>query len=301
MNDTRQEWLQKRRAGIGGSDAAAVLGLSKWRTPLEVYYDKRGEGTDQEDNEAMLWGRALEPVVRQQYAERTGRVVRVPEGIIQHPQYAFMLANLDGVTDDGRLVEIKTARSPIGFGEPGTDEVPQAYLIQVQHYLTVTALPVADLAVLIGGSDFRLYEIPADRELQEMIIEGEAEFWHEHVERGIPPEPVSVADMQARYGRASRAASVVAGPTVQEATEKLRLIRAEMKRLEVSEEDQKAIIMGALGDADTLLDTDGSILVTWKAAKPAQRFDAKALEAFDPLLYSKFIKTGEPSRRFLLK
>jgi putative phage-type endonuclease len=299
MNE-RQQWLEDRRKGIGGSDAAAVLGLSKSRTPLQVYQDKRGEGVEQEDNEAMLWGRVLEPVVRQQYAERTGRIVRLPEGILAHPKYPFMLANIDGVTGDNRLVEIKTARTPIGFGEPGTDEVPQAYLIQVQHYLTVTALSVADLAVLIGGSDFRIYEIPADPELQGMIIEDEAAFW-KHVEDGIPPEPITFADMQQRYGRASRAATVIAGEEVIEAVQRLHSIKTALKAHEEAEEEQKAVIMKALGESDTLLDSDGNILATWKAAKPAQRFDTKMFQIGHPDLYAQFLKTGEISRRFLLK
>lgn len=299
MND-RAQWLEDRRAGIGGSDAAAVLGLSKWKTPLDVYMEKRGEIGEQVDNEPMLWGRALEPVIRQQYAERTGRVVRVPEGIIRHPQHAFMLATVDGVTDDGRLVEIKTARSGQEWGEPGTDEVPQAYLIQVQHYLTVTALPVADVAVLISGSDFRMYQVEADPELQAMIIDGEAKFW-QRVEDGIPPEPVTFADMQTRYGRSSREARVIAGREVVAAVEKLRDIKASIKALELSEEEQKAVIMKALGDSDTLVDDGANVLCTWKAAKAAQRFDAKAFQAAHPAIYQQFLKTGEVSRRFLLK
>jgi putative phage-type endonuclease len=299
MNE-REQWLENRRKGIGGSDAAAVLGLSKWKTPLQVYQEKRGEIGGQEDNEAMLWGRVLEPAVRQQYAERTGRVVRIPEGILTHPDHPFMLANVDGVTDDGRLVEIKTARTPIGFGEPGTDEVPQAYLIQVQHYLTVTELSIADLAVLIGGSDYRQYEIPADAELQGMIIEGEAAFW-KHVEDGIPPEPISFADMQQRYGRSSTSAKVIAGREIVEAVELLRKIKEANKAGELAEEEQKAIIMKALGEADTLIDDSGNILCTWKAAKPAQRFDAKAFQVVHPDLYAQFLKVGEVSRRFLLK
>lgn len=296
----REQWLKDRQSGIGGSDAAAALGLSKWKTPYALWQEKRGEAGEQEDNESMLWGRALEPVIRQHYAERTGRVVRVPEGILHHPQHAFMLANLDGVTDDGRLLEVKTARSGQDWGEAGTDMVPQAYLLQVQHYMAVTALPVADVAVLISGSDFRLYEVPADPELQAMIIEGEAAFWQRVVE-GVPPEPVSLSDMQARYGRASREARVVAGQEIVEAVELLRKIKAANAAGEEAENEQKAIIMGALGEADTLVDDGGNILCTWKAAKPAQRFDAKLFQVAHADLYKQFLKTGEVSRRFLLK
>src|SRR5690349_18206306 len=116
----RTEFLEQRRLGIGGSDVAPILGLSKWASPLDIYLRKRGEQPEQDDNEAMLWGRALEPVIRQQYAERTGRIVRVPEAALVHPQLTFARANLDGVTDDGRVVEVKTARTAQDWGEPGS-------------------------------------------------------------------------------------------------------------------------------------------------------------------------------------
>lgn len=297
--NAREQWLKDRMAGIGGSDAAAVLGLSKYKTPLQVYQEKRGELGEIPDNEPMLWGRVLEPVIRQQYAERTGQVVRLPEGIIRSERHPFMLATVDGITDSGRLVEIKTARTAQEWGEPGTDEVPQAYLIQVQHYLTVTALPVADVAVLIGGSDFRLYHIEADPELQGLIIEGEAEFW-QRVEQGIPPEPVSYADVIARFGRSSREAAVEATADTLAAIARLRAIRETMKEMEAEEEAQKAIIMKLLGESDTLV--SGSLtLATWKAAKASMRFDSKAFQAAHPDLYQQFLKAGEVSRRFLLK
>ena len=99
-----------------------------------------------------------------------------------------MLAHVDGITADDRVFEAKTARTADGWGAPGSEEVPHHYLIQVQHYLAVTGFKVADIAVLIGGNDFRIFEIPADPTLQDMIIDGEQEFW-QLVEAGTPPSP----------------------------------------------------------------------------------------------------------------
>lgn len=294
-----ETWLAERRRGIGGSDAAAVVGLSKYRTPFEVYQDKRGEIPPIDDNESMLWGRVLEPVIRQQYAERTGRTVLMPETILRHPRHEFMLANLDGFTDDKRVVEIKTARTAQGWGEPGSDEVPQEYLLQTQHYMAVTGFVVADVAVLIGGSDFRLYEVPADAELQEMLIDAEAEFWKRIVD-GNPPEPVSLADIRARFGSYSTAGAVEASPDVVAAVETLKALKEQHKALEASEDTAKAIIMGALGDKDTLV-SQGATLVTWKAAKARELFDSKSFKAAHPALYQEFTKAGEPSRRLLIK
>lgn len=188
MSLTEQQ-IAERHSGIGGSDAAAALGLSPFKSALELFLDKRERREPSPVQlDQMRWGTLLEPVIRQEYAQRTGRVVRMPAGTLRHPKHAYVIAHVDGVTDDRRLFEAKTARTADGWGTSGSDEVPEHYLLQVQHYMMVTLLPVADVAVLIGGNDFRLYEIPADTGLQEMILDGEADFW-QHVQAGTAPEP----------------------------------------------------------------------------------------------------------------
>lgn len=294
------QWHAARRTGIGGSDAAAILGLSKWRTPLDVYLEKRGEAPPAPENDAMRWGHYLEPAVRQAYADETGREVRVPTQMLRHPQHKWMIGNIDGVTDDQRLFEAKTARSPEGWGEPGTDHIPQPYLLQTQHYMAVTGLPVADVAVLIGGADFRIYEVPADRELQDMLIEAEHEFW-QRVLRRDPPKPVTVEDVVTLYGRASRAEQVTASAEVEQAVDRLREIKSQRALLDDEESRWKTIVLNALGVRDTLVDPAGRVLCTWKASAPAKRFDAKAFEAANPALYAQFLKAGDPVRRFLIK
>lgn len=301
----RADWLKARRTGIGGSDVAPILGLSKWTTPLAVYLDKRGEAAETPDNSAMRWGRYLEPAVRQAYADETGREVRVPAEMLRHPLYEHMIANLDGVAGGGndgplRIFEAKTARSAEGWGDAGTDQIPQAYLLQIQHYMEVTGILVADVAVLIGGSDFRIYEVPADRELQEMIVEAEAEFW-QRVQRGEPPEPVTFADAQARYGRQSVAETVVLPDDLAPSVDRLRAVLAQSKAVEEEIETLKAQLMLTMGERDTLIDSAGRTLATWKVAKAPQRFDTAAFKAVHPELAAAFTKAGDPSRRFLLK
>jgi putative phage-type endonuclease len=304
--NAHETWLQARRTGIGGSDVAAILGLSKWKTPLQVYQEKRGELGPQADNDAMRWGRYLEPVVRQAYADETGREVRVPTDMLRSQVHDWMVANVDGIAGVGsqadpfRVFEAKTARTAEGWGESGSDQIPQPYLLQVQHYLYVTALHIADVAVLIGGSDFRLYEVPADRELQDMLVDAEAEFW-QRVQKGEPPEPVTVADAVARWGRASRAEMVPADDETMRAVAALRELKVQREHLDMAEEQWKAIVMRTLGERDTLVGPDGKTLCTWKASAAPKRFDTAAFRAAHPDLAEQFTKAGEPSRRFLLK
>lgn len=180
--------LETRKTGVGGSDCAIVLGQSKWMTARQLYHEKRGEfvrPVDEQENEVQWWGRMLEPVVRQKYAERTGRTVMVPADTIRSEEHPFMLAHIDGYTDDGRGYEGKTAMLSTGWGEEGTDAIPTEYLLQVHHYMIVTKLPVFDVMTLIGRK-FSYYEVPADPELHAMIIEAEAEFMR-RVREGDPP------------------------------------------------------------------------------------------------------------------
>jgi len=288
---------KERQTGIGGSDAPAACGMSPWKTPYQLWCEKRGEtGDSQEDNEPMFWGRTLEPVIRQRYADVTGKTVTIPKGIIRHPKYGWMIASLDGLTDDPGVLEIKTSRTPTDWGEPGTNEIPDVYMIQVQHYLTVTKLSVADVAVLIGGNDFRIYEVPEDRELQELIMEKEAGFW-QMVKDGIPPDVVSYADVRQRWGKTSKGVDVVAELNIIAAINRLK----EIKELSKEEEQLKAVIMAYMKEGDRLVNGENKVIATWQLDKPSKRLDTKALKAAEPEIYKQFLKESEPSRRFLIK
>lgn len=287
----RDHFLKERMRGIGGSDAPAILGLSARKTPLEVYLEKRGELAPEPDNDAMKMGRLLEPIVRQEYAERTGRVVVQPREMLVHPKYGFVIGHPDGIVQgEARGYEGKTARFDFGWGEPGTDQVPQDYVIQVQHYMLLTGLPVFDVGVLIGGQEFRLYEVPADRELQEMILDAEASFWP-RVAGGEPPEPDfhkphALRAVQALY-RGTNGATL----TATEHHERIRLVMEDaMERARTAEaaaEGAKAMLLWDMGDAAMLKFADGKVL----RRKPTKRkaYTVDAIEYMD----SRIVKGAE--------
>lgn len=294
-------YLEERRKGIGGSDVAAILGLSPWKTPYRVYQEKRKEIDDWKGNAQTDWGTRMEPVLRQWYSDTTGRVVRVPDKIIKSNKYPFMLASLDGFTDDKRVVEIKTARHGKDWGEPGTNEIPDYYAVQCHHYMIVTGYEVTDMPVSIAGGSPALYEVPADKEIAEMIIEACASFW-QRVQAGDPPDPVTYADAVQRYGKSTSTGSVMANDLIVSLIERLRTTREKMDELKATEETIKSEIISYLGDnGDCLITPSGETLCTYKLAKGRKTFDAKTFEKDHPDLYSQYLKNGEPSRRFLLK
>jgi putative phage-type endonuclease len=274
------------------------MGLSKWATPLSVYLEKIGEGQPVEETPAMHWGTALEPVILSAYQDQTGLQIAAP-GLLRHDKHPFVIGTPDGIAVD-RIVEAKTARSAEGWGEPGSDEIPEPYILQVQHYMMLTGKALADVAVLIGGSDFRVYTVPADPELQGMMLDAEASFWS-RVQDRIPPEPVTYADAVARFGRASKAASVVATEEIQQEWRDLVKTRAQIAKLEIWADKLQGKLTCRMGKNDTLVDERGNVLATWKAAKAPARFTAAAFAIDYPDLFEQYSKPGTPSRRFLIK
>ncbi len=300
-HQTREEWLAERRTGIGGSDAAAVAGQSAWRTPLDVYLSKV-ETDDLPPTPEMRRGSILEPAVRQMYSDATGYSVEVQRGkILRHPQHPFMLASLDGLAADGRIVvELKTARSRKGWGEPGKDEVPLDYLFQTQHYLAVTGLATAEIGVLFADFEFAIYEIPADAEFQDLLIDAERRFWA-CVERREPPEPTTAGDVVRRWPVARKGIGVTATMVDVAQIEELVSVKHDLKSLESLKAQLEESLKLRIGEAEELVDLSGGPLATWKNIRVSPKFDVERFHDDHPELFSKYLKTPPPQRRFLVK
>lgn len=299
MNDDRTQWLEERRKGIGASDSAAALGLSRWRTPLQLYLDKIGEGEAQEETDPMRFGTLLEPIVRAEFVRRTGMQVVFGQPPVVSDAYPWMRCNLDGWIPGGRRVfEAKTARSDAGWGPEGGDDIPQDYILQCHHAMIVTGAQLAELAVLIAGSDFRAYTIERDPELCELVIDGEREFW-DAVQRREPPEPITLAEINLRW-RQSRPVAVELSPDAAAACARLREIRDGMATLKAEGELCESIVKSEMTDCDTAT-IGGQIAVTWRQAKSSRAFDAKSFRAAHPDVAEKYMTENPGSRRFLIK
>lgn len=284
--DDREAWLAKRRTGIGGSDVAAILGLSRWKTPLDVYLDKRGELPPQPDSEPMLWGRLLEPLILDEFQRRHGVTVERGMAVIRDGERPWMLASLDGfVPHLGAVVEAKTARVADGWGEPGTDEIPAYYQTQVAHYLAVTGARLAFVPVLIGASDFRVYQVERDEQFIDDLVEAERAFWHDHVLAGVAPDPVNAADAARLWARDNGETLEVA-PEIADDVEELRALRGEAKDLEERIGSIETRLKIAFRDAATIAH-GGKALATFKA-QSRRGLDTKALTAAHPAIAEQF-------------
>lgn len=307
-NRRRRLWLEERRTGIGGSDAAPSLGLSRWMSPYELYLEKLGELPPKPETWEMKRGRSLEPGILEWYSEETGARMHKPD-LIRHPDFPYILANLDSLAElpDGRfkVVEAKATGSSRGWGEPGTDQVPEEYLIQVQHYqgvirATLHIEVVADIAVSICGRKPQVYTVEPDSELQGMLFRSHGEFWS-MVQRREPPAITRVSGLL--RSATSTQGVVTATEAVLSAVLQLREVKAKKSEIEALEDELTEEVKLAIGDDhDTLVAPDGQMLATWRShAKASGKLDEKALLAEHPDIYRKFWRPSKPRRPLLLK
>jgi len=315
-----QDFTANRTKYLGGSDIGAILGFSKYRTALDVWLEKTGRIVNKVDNLPVRFGTFAESFVASEYAAQTGfSLVHSEEGVI-HPQYPFMVGHIDRFVFEGsvdangelfhsdgscaatHLLECKTA-SPFNqsdWGELGTDEVPMSYLVQCLWYLAITNLERCDVAVLFGNSDFRIYEVYRDKELEELIIAKAAAFWNEYVQLDIPPPAQCEADYQILFKKEVVGKAIEADPEICELTTKLQFLNSEIKSKEIEISQIKQTIMGHMGEAE-LLTHHGQVLATWKSPKQSYRLDNKRLEIEHAELIPQYQVPIQNSRRLVIK
>lgn len=286
------------RYGIGGSDAGTIAGLNKYKTAYELWMEKTGKKESFQGNQATSWGNALEDIVAQKYAERTGSKLRKSNNIFIHKKYKWMTGNIDRlVAGSKKLVEIKTAlgkfRSDVEWGEDGTDIVPELYYLQIQHYLAVTNYQEADLAALVSGSngaELRIYPIKRDNLIIKKLIDMEFDFWKK-VELDIPPAISSSSDAISRW-KQDDGKTLIADSEQWSNIMQLKTIKENIKALEKQEEDIKVKLMSFMGDKAFLTDQQGNRLCSW-ISQTSNRIDTKALRDELPEVAEKFTKQIE--------
>ena len=299
---SHEEWLRWRKKGIGGSDVSAIPGINKWTSAIELWLDKTNQTNNEvEVNEAIQWGTILEPVVRDHFAVVTGKIVIEVRAMLQHLDHPFMLADVDGVTTDDNgnpaILEIKTA------SEYKRDEwsngVPTYYQTQVQHYLCVTGVSKAYVAVLIGGNSFRIYEVDADPEVQQMLIAVEKDFW-DKVQNMIRPDmdgSDAAKDLLDRIYTGGVEEEIILPEDAIEWVDAYIEASAEEDNAKAKKQEASNHLKEIMGDYDKAKCMGHSI--TWKPVT-SERLDTKALKEKEPEIYSKYVKSST-SRRFTLK
>lgn len=186
---SREDWLIQRRKTIGGSDAAAIVGLSRYSSAYTVFMDKTGRLPDKPDNEAMRLGRDLEDYVAKRWQEETGKKVRRLQAMLYNPLYPFAHADVDRmVIGEDAGLECKTT-SALDVKQFKGVEFPEKYYAQCVHYLAVTGAKRWYLAVLVFGRGFFVYTLERDQAEIDALMAAEGNFWTSYVENDTPPPP----------------------------------------------------------------------------------------------------------------
>ena len=297
-----EEWLDFRRLGVGGSDASVVCGINKWKSPIELFMEKTRQMPYQEAGEAAYWGTQLESLVKNEFTKRTGIEVIQVNQILQCETNSFMLANIDGLCQHpiygDCIFEAKTASAYL-TGE-WSDNIPDAYILQVQHYMSVTGYKGAYIAVLIGGNTFKWKFVERDDELISMLVQLERAFW-DGVQNNVPP-PLDGSEASAKFINDkfpdSKPLAKIDLPDTAAAL--IQQYESASEQLEIITERKKEaenLLKQMLGDFE--MGTAGERIITWKTVVQ-ERLDSKTLKAEHPTLYKKFAnKTSH--RRFSIK
>lgn len=294
---SREQWLEARREGIGSSDAPAICGVDRFRSPFTVWAEKSGLLAEEDETPAMRWGRILEEPIAQEYATETGLDVRAPIAMYRHDDLDYMLASPDREVfhPDGtrlKLLEIKTS----ALRDDWRDGVPDRTVVQVQHQLAVTGDAGADVACFVLPSrSFEVYPVERDDELIESIMRLEAEFW-ERVQNGEPPPTdghrSTTETLAALYTESQEDAQIELPPEARDLVVQHHLAKQ-------MEKDAKADLAAIDNELKQMLGThevgmfDGDVIVTWKA----QRAKARVHNCPD----CAHVPDGPPSRTFLAK
>ena len=195
---SEEDWLDYRRRGIGGSDVSAIFGTSPFRTARDLYYDKLNIASVEDDEGnwvAMEMGHLLEPLVAKIFERKTGYPVYQIKKMFQHPQYPWMLADVDYFVElpDGTtaILEIKTTNynARDNWWMNGKETVPVYYESQGRHYMTVTDLDRCFFCCLYGNNEEEVIirEVKRDFEYEAEMVFLEQYFWENHVQRHVPP------------------------------------------------------------------------------------------------------------------
>lgn len=298
----RDEWVQARRKGIGGSDISVIAGLNPWKSPIALYLEKTGELPDQEPAEHMEWGNRLEGLVADYFAEQhpDRKVLRV-NSILQHPEYPWALANVDRrvIVKNGEpgILEIKTTSEWMRHDwEDG--KAPLHAQAQLQWYMGIVGYSRGWIAALIGGRRYVEVEIERDDEVIKTLLDMAKEFWH-CVETRTPPAwdgSQSSTDLLNRlHPEGNPGEEVSLPPATSLLLRQYEDAKADERAAKERRTEAENRIKALLGDAEVGL-IAGEPAVTWKAIH-TNRLDTKALKEQRPDIYDEFVRTSV-SRRF---
>lgn len=284
---SREEWLEYRRQGIGGSDASVVVGLNPYKSLLTLYYDKKGLLPETQDNEQMRQGRDLEQYVADRWMEQTGKKCRKDNFMYRSSEYPFMLADIDrDVIGENAGLECKTT-SVYNKSDFNGGEIPLPYYVQCMHYMAVRGYDRMYLAVLVLNKGFYSFIIERDEAEIEILIHAEKSFWKSHILQDLPPDAdgseSSTETLLLVYPHTDFRADGLSIPEEESALERYIFLQQKIKRMEAEQKQIKNALMQKMEKAP--IASSAHYVVTFKE-QSSTRIDRNKLRAEYPEAYA---------------
>jgi len=283
-----------RNLFLGGSDISAIMGMSRWKTPLRLWSEKTGkiEPADLSNNEAVEMGTDLEEFVAQKFAQRTGKAVRRAPKKYIHKDYDFLAANIDRlVTGSDELLECKTCT--LWKKEEWEAGIPEEYILQVVWYLGITGRSVGWIAVLIGGQKFMFKRIDFDEELFNTMLEKALDFW-QHVQDKTAPEAMAQDTDTLFELYPEHTDDLIQNQEIEERVAYLQETKMQIKDMQDEQKKLETELKSMIADKSGILTQ--KYKVTWNV-QTTRRLDTTALKEEMPEIAAKFM--SESSTRVL--
>ena len=263
--------IKERNKAIGASEVAAVLGLSKWETPLNVFDRKTNpESNTFQGNDATWFGTQLEPIVAHRFHLETGYTLTEHEEAYKK---GHLVAHIDRyIVELGIPLECKTQNAFAGLWE----EVPDMYRVQTEAQMYCMGVNECYVAVIIGGQSYQHFHVTGDPELQQAIGQRVDSFWENHVLANIPPPPISYEDACRLYPMNRTDAKIATEPAIN-ALKRLQQVNTQLKAFNAEKEALKLEICNSIEDAEGLMNQNGDLLCTWKLTNPKPKLDPKLM------------------------
>lgn len=311
-NDSEQEkWHTRRSCGLGGSDIGTVMGVNPYKTAFELWQEKTGKKDRFKGNNATEWGHRLEDLVAKKFGELTGWQVKRVNNQFKLKSEPWLLGNIDRmIFKDGHkfaILECKTANAYSDWGDDcwfdnnkenaaykdsfvGADSIPKSYYLQCQHYMLVTGVHMCYLAVLIGGQNFKIFSVPYNQTIADLIRQIGAAFWFDNVIADREPERVYKDYFDPTEKRLT-AKCVSNEYDVFYAISKIKQIKRIKERLDSKKEQYELVLLKNLGaDGNILLSADGSRQLATFKSTVKNGFDTDKFKTENPKLYNKYKK-----------
>lgn len=288
-----------RRNGIGGSDIPVILGLSTFKTPYQLYNEKRGQQNielDQSIKNRLELGNLLEPFVIKLFEQQENTAVTRCQEKLTHPDYSFLWGTIDGVSENN-IIEVKTT---VSINQAWKFGVPPYVLAQCVYYANLAN--AAGFKVIAYDRDTdqppRVYSFIRDGELEKEIITKAVAFWSD-VQNGVEPEATNYHELQQKFSTVSTGKSMIATQEDMAAIQEMVTLDRELKSMEKRRAELKLKICNHLGDAAIMVDELGNPLVTWNQRKTS-RLSIDMLKEIAKDIYDK-CKITTTTRNFSLK